>query len=103
MYRVLLATIALVATIATAGAADLPGRYRQPPPQQAQIFAPMYNWTGFYVGINGGGAWGESSWTSTGNFDVSGGLFGATIGYNWQQGPWVFGLEGDLDWSNIRD
>jgi outer membrane immunogenic protein len=62
----------------------------------------MYNWTGFYLGINGGGAWGESNWTSTGTFDVDGWMIGGTIGYNWQASSWVFGLEGDIDWTNIK-
>jgi outer membrane immunogenic protein len=35
------------------------------------------------------------------DFDVSGGMVGGTIGYNWQHGSWVLGLEGDLDWANI--
>jgi outer membrane immunogenic protein len=102
MKRVLLATVGVFALAATASAADLPRRYG-PPVQQQPAFAPMYNWTGFYIGINGGGAWGESSWTSTGDFDVSGVLIGGTIGYNWQMGPWVLGLEGDIDWTNIKD
>jgi outer membrane immunogenic protein len=29
-------------------------------------------------------------------------MFGATLGYNWQTGPTVFGVEGDIDWTNIR-
>jgi outer membrane immunogenic protein len=103
MYRVLLATIGLAMLAASASAADLPRRYGPPVQQQPAFVAPMYNWTGFYLGINGGGAWGESSWSSTGSFDVSGALIGGTIGYNWQNGPWVLGLEGDIDWTNIKD
>ena len=38
----------------------------------------------------------------TGSFDTSGGLVGGTIGYNWQMNQVVFGLEGDIDWSNIQ-
>ncbi len=64
--------------------------------------APYYNWTGLYVGINGGGAWGNSRWDSTGSFDASGGMIGGTVGYNWQFGTWVVGLEGDIDWANIK-
>ncbi len=63
------------------------------------------NWTGFYAGINGGGGWGGSEFSarfSTDFFDTSGGLVGGTIGYNWQMNQFVFGLEGDIDWSNIR-
>ena len=36
------------------------------------------------------------------SFDVNGGLVGGTAGYNWQMGALVFGLEGDVDWTNIR-
>jgi outer membrane immunogenic protein len=85
----------------TAYAADLPPRYPAPI-TKAPIYPPFYNWTGFYIGVNGGGAWGTSGWDSTGDFDLSGGLIGGTIGYNWQTGPWVYGLEGDLDWTNIK-
>src|SRR5262245_15700804 len=100
MKRVLFASVALMALAASAGAADLPGRYAQPRPVPVPVFMP-YNWTGFYLGINGGAAWGESNWTSTGGFDVDGWMVGGTIGYNWQAGGWVIGLEGDIDWSNI--
>ena len=103
MRRVLLTTISLLAFTATAAlAADLPRRM----PAKAPAMVPVgYNWTGFYLGINGGYGWGRSSWdafaTST---DVSGGMAGLTAGYNWQAmgSPWVFGLEGDIDWSNIK-
>src|SRR5262249_58963505 len=77
-------------------AADLP------PLTKAPVYQPFYNWTGFYLGINGGGAWGTSKWDSTGEFDISGGVFGGTAGYNWQTGPWVFGLEGDVDGTRIK-
>jgi outer membrane immunogenic protein len=72
--------------------------------------APSYNWTGFYVGAVAGYAWGTSQHivplTSGGPlagvnasdpFKVSGGLFGATLGYNYQINNWVVGIEGD--WS----
>ena len=87
-----------------ANAADI-ARHQAMPMKAPAYYAP-YSWTGFYVGINGGGGWGNSDWTnaagSTGSFDVSGGLVGGTIGYNWQASQWVFGLEGDIDWSGIR-
>jgi outer membrane immunogenic protein len=58
-------------------------------------------WTGFYIGINGGWAFGKSDWTvpgvTTGNFNVNGGLVGGTVGGNWQSDWFVFGLEGDFD------
>lgn len=98
MKRVVLACLAILGLAATANAADLPRRY-EPVPQRAYI--PVYNWTGFYIGLNGGGAWGTSKWDSIGSFDVSGGMIGGTAGYNWQVGQFVFGLEGDADWTNI--
>jgi outer membrane immunogenic protein len=99
--RVLLASAGLMALTAAAAAADLPRRY-EPPRQQIYAPAPIYNWTGFYIGINGGFGWGDSRWDSTGRFDVSGPVIGGTAGYNWQFAQWVLGLEGDLDWSNIK-
>src|SRR4051794_26134928 len=101
MKRTILATIGMLVLAATANAADLPRRY-DPVPQRAPAFMPVYNWTGFYVGINGGGGWGSSRWDSTDRFDLSGGMVGGTVGYNWQNGQWVFGLEGDMDWANIK-
>ncbi len=77
-----------------AGAADLSVAplYKAPPP----VTAPAYNWTGFYVGANGGGGWGHSWWqdVSTG-VNLSGGQVGGTAGYNWQAGRVVLGVEGD--------
>jgi outer membrane immunogenic protein len=103
MRRVLLTTIGLLAITATiAVAADLP---RQMPAKAPAMVPVGYNWTGFYLGINGGYGWGRSNWsdlaTGTG---VSGGMAGVTAGYNWQGmgSPWVFGLEGDIDWTNIK-
>ena len=73
---------------------------------KAPSSAAPWNWTGFYVGINGGYGFGRSSWTNvggtTGDFNVSGALAGGTIGYNLQTGLWVWGLEGDVDASWIK-
>jgi len=103
MRRVLFATIGFVALSATnVLAADLP---RGLPPTKAPAFVPGYSWNGFYLGINGGYGWGRSEWSSFGsNPDPSGGLVGLTAGYNWQApgSPWVFGLEGDVDWTDIK-
>jgi outer membrane immunogenic protein len=102
MKRILLASVgvlALAGLVGTASAADLS---RQAPVYKAPVYAPpMYNWTGLYVGLNGGGGWGTADFQGT-SWDVSGGLIGGTIGYNWQLGTWVLGLEGDIDWSNIK-
>ena len=66
------------------------------------MYNPIYNWTGFYVGINGGGGWGNSQWDGLNKFDLSGGMIGGTIGYNWQVGQIVVGAEGDIDWSGVK-
>src|SRR5476651_2428867 len=105
MKRVLLASVGvltLAALVGPAGAADLPARRYEPPPARAPAFAPVYNWTGFYIGVNGGGGWGRSRWDSADAFNISGGLVGGTLGYNYQVGQLVWGVEGDIDWSNIK-
>src|SRR5262249_61352878 len=72
------------------------------------------DWGGFYAGIVGGGDWGRSKHIANGSgsnlnnatdltstFHVNGGLLGASAGYNAQfAGMWLFGLEGDMSWSN---
>src|SRR5882672_6321449 len=102
MKRIVLASasvLALVGVIGSAQAADLP---RQMVTKAPAYVAPIFNWTGLYLGINGGGAWGSSNWDSIGGFDVSGGMIGGTVGYNWQFGTWVLGFEGDIDWANVK-
>jgi outer membrane immunogenic protein len=103
MKRILLTSLSLVALAAAAThatAADLP---RQIPVKAPAYIAPYYNWTGFYLGINGGYGFGNSSWSSpsSGSFNTNGGLIGGTAGYNWQLGPAVLGIEGDGDWNGI--
>ena len=104
MKRSLVAVLGLLALAAMpASAADLP---RGSMPYKAPAYVAQYNWTGFYLGINGGGAWGDSDWNGYAvSNSPSGGMIGGTAGYNWQGAgsPWVFGLEGDIDWTNIRD
>jgi outer membrane immunogenic protein len=95
--------VALAAGAMEAFAADIPRR--GPARESRAVAPPAYNWTGAYVGINGGGAWGRSDFNGpfpSGSFDVDGGMVGATLGYNWQFGQWVLGVEGDIDWTNIR-
>jgi outer membrane immunogenic protein len=76
------------------------------------------DWTGGYVGIEGGYGQGHSNQTDPGipapiiqvptqpvgdgSYSVNGGVVGGTLGYNWQTGPWVFGVEGDYSWSGIQ-
>lgn len=105
MKRVILAgvsALAVVTMMGAANAADLPRR-RAEMPVKAPAYMPTFSWTGFYAGINGGGGFGRSNWSALGtNLDTSGGLVGGTVGYNWQAGQTVFGLEGDVDWSGIK-
>src|SRR5580700_6172480 len=102
MKRVFLALVSLAALTGTAAAADLPPRMAPQPYYKAPVAVPVYNWTGFYIGINGGGGFGRSTWDRTGSFNTSGGLVGGTVGYNYQFGQGVVGLEGDIDWANIN-
>src|ERR1700690_4329971 len=95
-----LAAVAVVGFASVASAADLPVKA---PPMVAPVVA--YNWTGFYVGIEGGGAWGSSTHDfnplgTHSSFNVSGGLFGGTAGYNYQMGNFLAGIEGDLSWAS---
>jgi outer membrane immunogenic protein len=77
------------------------------PVKSANIMPAVYDWTGFYVGINGGGSWGHVPWSSdpdamAGNVTVSSGLVGGTIGYNAQNlGRFVVGEEFDFDWRSF--
>jgi len=73
---------------------------------------PMYNWTGFYIGLNAGYSWGRQEndlvVTATGatlfsNSDhLNGFIGGGQIGYNWQVNQWVFGLEADFQGSGQK-
>ena len=92
-------------TIGPACAADLSAYKAAPVPA-------IYSWTGCYIGLEGGGAWGTSDHTAesgrdagqtiTGNFSTSGGLAGGTIGCNYRIGSWVFGAEDDMSWTNTK-
>lgn len=105
MMRMLLAATLLLAAAGEAMAADLPPVAPPPraPATYVPIAAPIYNWSGIYIGINGGYGFGDTNWTAvpTGSFNVDGGLVGGTIGANWQMGPAVFGIEADGDWQGI--
>jgi len=97
--------VSVLAAAQCAAAADLSVAplYKAPPQRGPVYAAPVYNWTGFYLGANGGGGWGRSWWQSQStSIDLSGGQVGGTAGYNWQFGNAVLGLEGDIDWSNLK-
>jgi outer membrane immunogenic protein len=115
MKKFLLGTVGLITLglAAPAHAADLPARpYTKAP---AIVAAPIYDWSGFYVGINGG--WGSSrncwdivAFNTTpvapsvreGCHSATGGLAGGQIGYRWQASSWVFGLEAQGDWADLK-
>jgi outer membrane immunogenic protein len=114
MKKILLGMVGLMALGAAvpASAADLPAKvYTKAPPMVAVI----YDWSGFYIGANGGGGWSRKCWNNTnsvafgvipafgeGCADASGGLAGGQIGYRWQSANWVFGVEGQGDWAGLR-
>ena len=106
MKRLVLAGIgalSLATVMSAANAADLPRR-EQAMPVKAPAYV-SYNWTGGYVGINGGYGWGRSNFQgvpTTGSFDVNGLLIGVTAGYNQQVGQAVFCIEADLDYNDMR-
>ena len=106
MKRVVLAGISALAVVTMMGAANAADiQRRQAMPTKAPAYVAAYNWTGMYVGVNGGGGFGHSTWsgaTGTSGFNTTGGVVGGTIGYNYQMNQAVFGLEGDIDWSNIH-
>jgi outer membrane immunogenic protein len=103
MKRTILASVMLAcgAFAGAAVAADMYPRYPQQPYVEAPIYNSIYNWTGFYLGLNGGGGWGHSSWDRAGGLDLSGGVVGGTAGFNWQTGQIVLGIEADADWSGV--
>jgi outer membrane immunogenic protein len=94
--------ISAMVGVGSASAADLAARpYTKAPP----MMVAMYDWSGFYVGINGG--WGQSRdarsdlGVAFGNYNANGGTVGGQVGYRWQMGHWVFGLEAQGNWADI--
>src|SRR5262245_48386604 len=97
------AALALVAVSLSAKAADLP----RPVYRDVPSVMVYYNWTGFYAGINAGYAWGTSDWSDSllrtlATNSPNGFLIGGTLGYNYQTGPFVWGLEGDIAWADVN-
>jgi outer membrane immunogenic protein len=111
MKKVLLVTASLIAlgAAAPAVAADLAAR---PYTKAPAMIAAVYDWSGFYIGANGG--WGSSRkcWDAVngagafvaneGCHDATGGTVGGQVGYRWQTGPWVFGLEAQGNWADFK-
>jgi outer membrane immunogenic protein len=112
MRKIWLGVVALVGFAAPASAADLAARpYTKAP---APMIAAIYDWSGFYIGANGGGAWSHKCWdvindgfgvipaTSEGCHNATGGTVGGQIGYRWQASSWVFGLEAQGNWADLK-
>ncbi|MGA7070468.1 outer membrane protein [Bradyrhizobium sp.] len=109
MKRILLSTASLgvLGLLSPALAADLP--YVKAPSATPSV----YDWTGAYVGVFGGGGFGNHNVNNatgssqpfidfSANYSSQGGLAGGEAGYNWQSGSYIVGVEGDLFWSGIR-
>jgi outer membrane immunogenic protein len=87
-------------------AADL----TRPAPAPAPVYTkapmmPVFTWTGCYVGGNVGGLWAKKDWTNAAlgpesSVSISSWLAGAQLGCNYQVSAWVFGIQGDYDWTN---
>jgi outer membrane immunogenic protein len=98
------ALLSVVGFVGAASAADLPApMYTKAPP----LPPPLYNWSGFYLGVNIGGSWGHQDTTFAGltnSLHPDGVIGGGQIGFNWQgnNSPWVFGLEADIQGSGQK-
>jgi outer membrane immunogenic protein len=118
MKNIALAVSFLVAGAVSASAADLAARpYTKAPPP---VVAAAYNWSGFYIGANGGGAWSRKCWDlnpqtidlffippftiagAEGCHDATGATAGGQIGYRWQSAAFVFGLEAQGNWADLK-
>ena len=103
--------LSIVGFASAASAADFPAKvYTKASP----VVAPIYNWGGFYIGLNAGGASSHECYTITsvagapvfpnseGCHNATGAVVGGQIGYRWQVTNWVFGLEAQGDWANLK-
>ena len=109
----LIAAVGLIALGgAAASAADLPARTITKAPV---MIATISDWSGFYLGINGGGGSSHTCWTNTNTLGVptvpntsegcqnaTGGLVGGQFGYRVQSASWVFGIEAQGDWTSMK-
>jgi outer membrane immunogenic protein len=105
MKKFLLSTVALLAllAVAPAQAADMGARAYNKAPVPV---APLYNWSGFYVGGHIGYGWTDSNWGPFGNNNSNNGGFagGLQAGADWQFAPnWVLGVEGEYSWTDINN
>ena len=111
LKKLCLSTLVILGMVAPASAADLTARpYTKALPPPPPPLVSIYNWTGFYIGANGGWGQARNCWdfvTVTGAVvrdacrDASGGVAGGQLGYRWQTGNWVWGVEGQGDWADL--
>jgi len=112
--KISFAIYTLAVSTVSACAADLPPYTKAP-----LAVAAAYDWSGFYIGANGGGAWGSNCWSlepltlnnpnlfplvfagSEGCHTASGATAGGQIGYRWQRAAWVFGVEAQGNWADL--
>jgi len=114
MNKFLLGVVGTLAMVTSASAADLAAR---PYTKAPVMVAAAYDWSGFYIGINGGGGSSRKCWDiETANFfgaviapgvsegchDATGGTVGGQVGYRWQSAAWVFGVEAQGNWADFK-
>ena len=102
LLGLLAATAISAAGLSAASAADLPMRSAPPVPFVAA--APIFTWTGFYVGVNAGYGWSDDDFDAVDfadDEDDGGFIGGAQVGYNYQIGSFVVGLEGDIQYADF--
>jgi outer membrane immunogenic protein len=108
-----LGALGVVGMATSASAADLAARpYTKAP---SPVVAAAYDWSGFYIGLNGGGGWSRKCWDITQDFGIllnparaegcheaTGGTVGGQVGYRWQSAAWVFGVEAQGNWADFK-
>jgi outer membrane immunogenic protein len=107
MKKVLLAATAAWIALGAVPAltADLAAR---PYTKAPAMMTAIYNWSGFYIGLNAGGGSARNCWTNTalsaaeGCHHAIGALAGGQVGYRWQTGTWVFGVEAQGNWADFK-
>jgi outer membrane immunogenic protein len=114
LLRWALASVLLIGGFGSATAADMAVKARPAP-----LPAPIFSWTGFYIGVHGGGAWFDKDWTApltpiniaggcpgcplfVGSHNGSSWLVGGQAGFNYQAGMWVLGVEADGSWTDLK-
>lgn len=116
MKRTLFAGAIALTVASPAFAADLPVAPPRAPATYVPVVAPVYNWSGVYVGVNAGGSWfsqDNTNFTCVGaaclaatssgqSLKDSGFAAGGQLGINFQSGQWVFGIEGDADYLSNK-